>query len=114
MAFLTRAHGSACGRKTNLRVYEELWNFVCQSIVSRASIRCAKAELNFCKPIIHFFKVRGCIFEVFKRGHGSTCESAYEGFCESCGMFGHSFSSLYVVRNSQKNSASTSLIRVDV
>ena len=54
VVFLTRAHGSACGRKTNLRVYEELWNFVCRSIVSRASIRCAKAELNFCKPIIHF------------------------------------------------------------
>ena len=68
MAFLTRAHGSACGRKTNLRVYEELWNFVCQSIVSRASIRCAKAELNFCKPIIHFSRYVVAFSRFLKEG----------------------------------------------
>ena len=61
-----------------------------------------------------FFKVRGCIFEVFTRGHGSVCGRVYEGFCESCGMLAIIFQAYMLCPNAQKISATTSFFKVDV
>lgn len=73
-----------------------------------------KSGVEFLQTHHTLFKVRGCIFEVFKRGHGSTCESAYEGFCESCGMLAIVSQAYMLCAKAQKNYATASLIRIDV
>lgn len=73
-----------------------------------------KSGEKFLRTHHTLLKVRGCIFEVFTRGHGSACGSVYEGFCESCGMLAIVSQAYMLCPKAQKNSAAASFFRVDV